>query len=246
MDWKTRIYQAYVSTGQARIGEGGAVEFYKVAGPFLREVIRRHMPQERGARIVDLGCGLGALVYWLRQAGYTNVEGYDFSGEVVQAARAAGNEHVHQGDLGSVLAALPEASVDAFAVFDVLEHLPAQELFDACDAMHRALKPGGLVLAHVPNAGAVFSGVVRYGDLTHERAFAESSARQLFRATGFEDVRCFEDTPVAHGPASAVRLVLWTLMSLWHRLLFAAEAGVTRTILTQNMLVEARKPKPAP
>lgn len=244
MDWRARLYESYVTSGQARLGPEGARAFYRVTGPMVRHVIRKHMPAEKSARIVDLGCGVGSFVHWLREAGYTDVQGYDLSAEMVEAAHAAGVTSVQQSDMTAVLAATPDASVDAYVVFDVLEHLPTETLFSACDDIARTLKPGGTLVAHVPNAGAVFGALVRYGDLTHERAFAPSSIRQLLMATGLAEVRCYEDVPVVKGGVSAVRFLLWHLLSLWHRVLFAAETGVTSTILSQNMLVVARKPRP--
>ncbi len=82
---------------------------------------------------------------------------------------------------------------------------------------------------------------VRYGDLTHEHAFTESSLRQIFRTLGFGDVRCFEDRPIVHGITSLARRVLWEAGSLPFRILFAAETGRTRVILSQNLSFVAQK-----
>jgi hypothetical protein len=41
---------------------------------------------------------------------------------------------------------------------------------------------------------------------------------QLLLASGFAEVRCYEDTPVVHGVPSALRWVVWKGM----RALFAA------------------------
>ena len=44
------------------------------------------MPPNRDAAILDIGCGHGAILYALQQAGYHNARGVDGSAEQVQAA----------------------------------------------------------------------------------------------------------------------------------------------------------------
>lgn len=77
------------------------------------------------------------------------------------------------------------------------------------DDVLRVLKPGGRWIIHVPNGESPFGGRMRYWDLTHELAFTRTSVAQLLLASGFSDVRCFEDQPVVHGAKSALRWLLW-------------------------------------
>lgn len=60
------------------------------------------------------------------------------------------------------------------------------------DAVHRALKPGGRFLVHVPNGQVIFSGNIMYGDLTDQTAFTQISIRQLLRICGFDQISCYE------------------------------------------------------
>jgi S1-C subfamily serine protease len=62
----------------------------------LRQVAA-HVPA-RG-RILDLGCGHGAIIWAAQRAGYTNVTGVDASPEQVAAAKDLGIAGVRQGDL---------------------------------------------------------------------------------------------------------------------------------------------------
>jgi len=54
---------------------------------------------DRSARILDLGCGHGAFIYFLREAGYTDVVGVDKSPEQVAEAKRLGIDGVHEADL---------------------------------------------------------------------------------------------------------------------------------------------------
>jgi hypothetical protein len=68
-----------------------------------------------------------------------------------------------------------------------------------------------------------------------------TSMNQLLCATGFTDIRCQEDRPHVHGITSAVRHVLWRALTAPARLLLAAETGTLRHLLSQNILVVARR-----
>lgn len=242
--WKDRLYDAYVTSGQAaprasgKDGDLAGVARYR---PHLRQFIAHYIPPRRSARIVDLGCGDGIYLHYLKEAGYTNTLGVDVSGEQIARARRLGVGDVTQGSINGFLAGAGDESIDVVLLIDVLEHLTRDELFQTLDAVMRVLAPGGLVLAHVPNAEGVFGMRVRYGDFTHEQAFTAQSSCQVFRTVGFSRVLCHEDRPVVHGPVSCARRVLWDVGTLPYRVLLAAETGSWRAILSQNLLIEATK-----
>lgn len=240
--YRTRIYSHYV---QAR-AQALAPDTLAGLAPrshALRRLIEQHFPADKSAAVLDLGCGHGALLHFAREAGYTNLRGVDGSTEQVAAARRLGIPGVEQGDLRDVLAAQPDASVDVVIAFDVIEHFTRDELLPFVDEVRRVLKPGGRWIIHVPNGESPFFGGIRYGDMTHELAFTRSSLAQLLLASGFAEVRCFEDEPVVHGAKSAVRWLLWRGFRGLLRLYIAAETGDAGGghIFSQNLLAVARR-----
>ncbi len=244
--WKDRLYQVYVSSGQAApraIGDDRATadEILRPHAPHVTRFIARHMPADRRARIVDLGCGDGILLHFLARAGYQDIVGLEQSAEQIARARRLGLRQVQQGDIQGFLDDTPDASVDVVLLMDVLEHLRRDELFSTLDGVFRVLRPGGECLAHLPNAEGIAGMRIRYGDFTHEQAFTARSARQVFRAIGFRQVRCFEDRPVVHGPVSLLRRVIWDVGTLPRRLLLAAETGERGFIVSQTFLAKAVK-----
>jgi SAM-dependent methyltransferase len=240
MQWKQAIYKSYVSSGHVAERESLQAQLHGRA-PYLRALIHRLFPQDKNARILDVGCGYGAVVHLLRECGYRNVTGIDGSQEQVDLAGRLGIAGVEFGEAFPYLQAAASGSFDVLCFFDVLEHLDRQELHDWLLEASRVLSPAGCCVGHVPNAQGLFAMGIRYGDLTHELAFTESSLRQIFRTLGFGDVRCFEDRPVVHGVTSLARRLLWEAGSLPLRILFAAETGRPRPILSQNLSFVARK-----
>lgn len=239
MSWRERLYEEYVGSGQAA-GAGGEVEFEKssiaVRSEGIRKTIRRFIPEREDLRIVDLGCGHGDFVYHLTELGYENVEGVDVSTEQIQLAHRLGVENVVCDDIEAYLRGQATGSVDIVLLIDVIEHMQRQELFDLMDEVVRVLDSGGQCLVHVPNALGLFGMRVRYGDLTHERAFTPNTMHQLFHTVGLSDVECYEDLP-----RGRFRTRLWTLAILPFRALLWMETPDEQLILSQNMYATAVK-----
>ena len=130
---------------------------------------------------------------------------------------------------------------DLLFLMDVLEHLKKQEVLDLLELAHGALNVGGRIVIHVPNGEGLFGMRVRYGDFTHEVCFTPQSIKQVLRACGFREVAVHEDRPVIHGAISLIRAVLWRILTVRERLILLAETGNMGHILSQNMLVSAKR-----
>ena len=243
MLWKDRLYRSYVSSGQgATAGNGSSPDsLFRSRAPYLGFVINRFVGRDRLLNIVDLGCGHGSFLYFLKRAGYENIVGVDGSPEQIDLAHRLGIGEAQLGQVDSFLAGKPSGSVDVVLLFDVLEHLTRAELFSTLDGVYRILHVGGTCIVHTPNAEGIYGMRIRYGDLTHEQAFSPRSLHQIFSTIGFGSVECFEDKPQVHGILSGLRRAVWEAGTLPHRMLLAAETGETRFVLSQNMLAVARK-----
>jgi 2-polyprenyl-3-methyl-5-hydroxy-6-metoxy-1,4-benzoquinol methylase len=238
--WKGRLYQSYVSSGQAAVKDASSAEsVFARQGPFLRYTIHNFLGPDRQVKIIDLGCGHGDFLYWLKQAGFRNIEGVDGSPEQIALAHHCGVQEAQLQTIDSYLAEAPSASCDVVLLFDVLEHLTREELFSTLDGVLRILRSGGRCIFHVPNAEGIHGMRSRYDDFTHEQSFTPRALRQVFTTVGFSRVECFEDKPRIHGLASCARRIIWEVGSLPHRLLLAAEAGEARFVLSNNMTAVA-------
>lgn len=237
---KSLFYEKYISSGQAGKGIDHARGLSLANYPQYQYWIKKHLPNDTTIRIIDLGCGHGALLYCLRELGYTNITGIDTSPEQVELAHQLGVSEVWLEDIDSFLAAAT-GTYDIIFLIDVLEHLTRSELVRFLERIRDLLKDSGKLIVHVPNAEGLFGMRIRYGDITHELSFTPNSIQQIFRTIGFNKIECFEDKPIVSGLRSRVRAILWGLLTLYPRLLLVAETGTTKFILSQNMLVTAQK-----
>ncbi len=151
--------------------------------------------------MLEIGCGIGAMGQaWLRQHPTVDYIGMERAPHAAAIARQR-LSRVLQGDAEAwVPAADGVAGVDCLIYGDVLEHF-----VDPWAALNRhltALKPGGLLLACIPNVQhwSLSIGLLRGEwtycdegllDRTHLRFFTLNSVRQMMADAGLEviDIR---------------------------------------------------------
>ncbi|MDO5626114.1 MAG: glycosyltransferase [Pseudomonadota bacterium] len=113
-----------------------------------------------GTRVLDLGCGSGAIGRYLAERDGSSagpIDGLTISAdEAALAAPHYRRVEVADLDASDLTALFPAASYDAIVCADVLEHiLGADRVLAAC---RHLLAPGGRALLSIPNAG--YSGLV--------------------------------------------------------------------------------------
>lgn len=243
-DYQKRLYEKYISAGAVGTNLTSIADL-RPRLPYLQRIVRKFFPADRGARVLDLGCGHGELLYAARQLGYVHLFGIDVSAEQVQAAHRLGITEAKECDLFTALGGQAAGSIDVVVTFDVIEHLSKPDLLSLIDEVRRVLKPSGSWLIHTVNAESPFFGRVRYGDFSHETAFTRRSLTNLLKASNFGDVQCFEDPIVPHGISSFVRLFLWRIIRLCLRLYMVVETGDSgrESVFSQNLLAIARPVK---
>jgi SAM-dependent methyltransferase len=110
--------------------------------------LRALVPDLKGRRVIDLGCGFGWFCRWARQAGAAQVLGLDVSENMLARARVTDPDDAvtyRREDLERL--ALPPASFD-LAYSSLALHYIA-DLEGLLARLHRALAPGGRLVASV-------------------------------------------------------------------------------------------------
>lgn len=200
------------------------------------------LPKDKNAIILDVGCGGGRLLYFLKKRGYVNIHGVDVSPEQVKRARqVVGN--VTQGDAVEYLHRCPRF-FDLIIGIDLVEHYRKDEVIDLLDACCRALRPKGRLILQTPNAESPWGMEYRYGDFTHESAFSPQCLKNLMELVGFIKIEPRCAGPVVHGILSLVRFlvwkIIWFLLVIWN----LAEIGDRGSgIYTRVFLISGIKKK---
>jgi SAM-dependent methyltransferase len=205
---------------------------------------RPWLPQDREAYCLDLACGCGEMLYLLERQGFRHTAGVDLCQEELDQARPYVQGQLTHADVVEYLRQSNSASVDFVTALNFLEHLSKDTLLTVVKEIRRVLRPGGTLVAMVPNAISPFGGLTRHWDITHEWAFVPNNFQQLAALTGFDsNVEFRECGPVAHGVFSAIRYLLWQVIRAGIAAWFLIEVAHPKGgIYTMDMLVRLRAP----
>lgn len=149
--------------------------------------LQRSLGPTEGRRCLDLGSDNGVVSLLLRRAG-GHWASADLTEEAVGSIRALVETDVHRVDS----AALPfaDASFDAVAVVDMLEHAPDEAAF--VRELFRVTRPGGLLVVNTPHLKRSLLRRLRHAigqtDEKHGHlrpGYTEEGLRALLEAHGF-------------------------------------------------------------
>ena len=146
------------------------------------------LPGELHAPILDIGCGAGQFLYYLKKRGYTNFTGIDLSSDSIEYCKKNIASDVSFADAFEYLPK-KTGTYSVISANDVLEHIPKGRVIKFLELIYRALKPGGILLLRIPNMSNPFSIQMRYRDFTHECGFTEKSIYQVLYMAGFRDIQ---------------------------------------------------------
>ncbi|OGO05362.1 MAG: hypothetical protein A2Y73_04880 [Chloroflexi bacterium RBG_13_56_8] len=236
------LYQGYTSTSVFVEDAESALTPWSVG--YFNQFILPHLPVNKDAKILDIGCGYGRYVKALCDANYTNVVGIDVSEQQVSYANSElGLANVFQQD-AFVMLQDKKNLYDAVLLLDILEHLEVEDSVVLIRLVRESLKDGGVAIIQVPNALAPLSPSV-WGDITHQRAYTTHSITQSLLLGGFlePNISHFELPVYTHSIKSALRRMMWTLVlkPLFSLFALSAYGNTMGGIYTVNRLAVAKK-----
>lgn len=149
---------------------------------------RRSVSGRSPGRVLDVGCGDGSALVPFREAGW-EAWGIETSAEGAALAGARGLNVLDQPLAGC---GLPEGHFDLIMFWHSLEHMP--DPLAVLKEAARLLRPDGVALIALPNAGSWEAGVFRHRwfhlDLPrHLYHFTPESLGRALRNAGFDVVR---------------------------------------------------------
>lgn len=173
--------------------EGGAYEDFedRMQADFpLKARLARSLAPAPDARLLDVGCGKGFFVQQANAAGF-KAEGIDLSTSAIEYATKALGLQAVAGRLQTDAPSRWTSAFDVATFWATIEHLP--DPMEMLRAIHRCLKPGGLLLMDTGLGEAPFESWLAghsqwYDAPQHLFVFSRKGLDIALRKTGFEAV----------------------------------------------------------
>ena len=239
-DIRSQLYERYVSTfkhGNASLTPAELAHYYRWCDaryfPILQDL-------PKTSSILELGCGHGRILSYLREKDFTNVKGIDISEEQIALARKDGLD-AERIDVFEYLNRQSPSSLDGVIAIDLVEHFTKEELLQLFELLHTVIKPNGVLLLQTVNGEGLFPRQIIYGDLTHSTILSPGSMSQLLSTTRFHDMKYSECSPLASGLKGMVRAIAWKMIRAGANSIRLIESNKTQSIWTENFICSARR-----
>jgi len=185
-------------------------------GHVLEKILQ--LEPDRGASILDVGCGTGSLLAQLRQRGYRDLTGLD----IAPPASAEGIRFV-EVDLDDCRSTMPDGSVRLAVAVEVIEHV--ENIGSLLAELSRVLAPNGKILITTPNvhslqarirylARAELKQFDRLGDPTHVYPVFQFPFRRIVARHGLEVLQSWGFPIDGSSPTSRLGLRVLSAMAV--------------------------------
>ena len=241
-DFRETLYEKYFETQSGRRLSSSLKQRLLEGHAQLKKEILPLLPKEKTPQVLDIGCGFGEFLLFLKSQGYSNIQGIDISPDQIAQAKELGLENVRVADVFDFLAS-HKNQFDVITGIDIIEHFDKNELLRLLKLVKEALKPGGTSVFRTPNMDAPFTSTFAFGDYTHQSFLNYSSAQQIFTAAGFEAVEVLPSfIQVRPALKEFIRKIFWGLLTMESRLiLFASGKSAKGVYFTPNLLIKVRR-----
>lgn len=244
MSMGAETYRNYASAHLGRMYQCDDAE-YELYRRYFRANYLRFLPNDRATPVLDIGCGLGHCLYFLKMEGFTNRTAVDMCEEALEQCIARDlvtRERAVYADAGTYLLTQEEV-FGAIIMNDVIEHIEKESIVPLLALVKRALRPGGVLIVKTFNAAnPILGSSSRYLDFTHTVGFTEESLRFVCVSAGFSNVAIYpQDIWVCNPVVNAVGRVVHWFMGKMLRLLFLAYGRRTTRVFSKDLIAVARK-----
>lgn len=167
------------------------------------------LPAARESRFLDLGCGNGDFMVFLKSLGYSSITGVEYSGEMKEISeRSVQDIRIVCADATAFLQETRE-TYDFILCAHLLEHFEKTKVLETFRLVKERLSPGGRFAVMTPNFASPFGLPIAFGDFTHITHFSGPSMAQLASLSGMGIVHIGGNGPVAFGWGGRLRSLLW-------------------------------------
>ncbi len=193
MDYITRYYMNQsILRGISTVNDVQKIEAYE--SKIYDRILLKNLQEYKSANIVELACGPGILLRYLKKNGFEHIVGVDIDDKYLNICNFQGLNVIKQ-DAVAWLKDQKKGSIDVIFAVDFFEHLNKEQFIDMLDLLRDVLSPKGVFFARIPCANSPFFGLNFYNDITHHTVFTITALNATLSMCGFKLSKVIDECP---------------------------------------------------
>lgn len=236
---KNKIYENYFDSIYRTSNTFNQKEYEITASHFDMD-FGHFIPAKTTAEMLDIGCGAGHFLYFLRTKGYTNYFGIDVSKSQIKFCKKFITTRCKTADAFEYLKNKKNV-YSIVSAHDVLEHIPKEKVIMFLEVIYSALKPGASLLLKLPNMSNPFALNNRYRDFSHECGFTEKSIYQVLYLAGFREIIIKPQQTSRKSMKNIMDNFILSILYFSLKKLFWYQGFVAPKILSSRLVIIAKK-----
>lgn len=204
--------------------------------------ISAFLPANTSTAFLDLGCGNGDFLLYLKTRGFGNITGVEYSGEMkVISEKSVQGIRIIESDATDFLRN-SDQQFDFILCAHLLEHFEKTKVVETFKLARKCLRPGGLFVVMTPNFASPFGLPISFGDFTHITHFSGPAMAQLAGLANLEIMHIGGNGPVAFGGKGIIRSLLWkTLLKPIGKLIFSNNSRQYGNVVDPELIAVFKK-----
>jgi 2-polyprenyl-3-methyl-5-hydroxy-6-metoxy-1,4-benzoquinol methylase len=169
---------------------------------FAKELTRTKTNFSKGSKVLEIGFGNGKFLQYAKLNGW-DIYGTEANVDLVNLAKDRGFNAFCVDNLNQ----FDSDFFDLVVAFDVLEHIPQDQILYFLNDVKRVIKSGGVFIARFPNGDSPFGLSSQHGDITHVTTIGSNKIKYFCKKIGVELVYSGGEAEVIIGrnPISVIR-----------------------------------------
>ncbi len=206
MDSYEKKYYEYQTKARGLLDENALQQYFEKLSKWYKRRIGQYLPASKNAKCLDVPCGYGNILYFLKLSGYKNSSGIDLDNKQVELANLLGLSAT-VADVFDVLHEKHE-HYDLITSFDFIEHLQKDDALKFLKLCYERLKPDGRLILRTPCADGPFGAHDVWNDLTHQWGLTSNLLKAILEMQGFEKVNIIDERPQ---PTNVLNIFRWLI-----------------------------------
>jgi 2-polyprenyl-3-methyl-5-hydroxy-6-metoxy-1,4-benzoquinol methylase len=199
-------YYGYQTSARGLLDGHSLEKHFKKLEKWYWARLKNHLPSDMNSKCLDVPCGYGNFLYFLRSKGYKNIYGYDLDASQIKLAHLL-ELPAETKDIFAVLADSQD-SYDLISSIDFIEHISKDDALKFLELCKSKLNENGILILRTPCADGPFGSHDANNDITHEWSMTSNVLKGILEMSGFSRVKILDERPQ---PTSFIETIRWLI-----------------------------------